>query len=279
MGIVLQFAQRMPASVLVRLGRLRYTSPRLRPLLDWASRPLQRGEATIRQGMGRGLRFDPSGGNPGYAVGAVAMAEQQLLGRMLKPGQTFYDIGANVGFFAVIGAKLVGPGGRVYAFEPFPNSVAAIRANAARNAFSNVTVVEAAVGRTSGDGMFRLDGASAEFGLIPRGQPAPADALRVSVVCVDDLVLGHTPLAPPDVIMIDVEGGEIDVLHGMARTIARHQPIIVCEVHGRVVEFANACAEVCKGLGYRITQLDGSPLSQDPHTRCHVLMLPRLAAS
>src|SRR5437764_7683119 len=126
MGLTLQIAQRMPAGLLTRIGRLRYSTPWLRPILDRMSRPLTRGESVIRRGVGRGLLFDPAGGNPGYAIGAVAMAEQDLLEKCLRPGQTFCDIGANVGFFAVLGAKLVGRGGQVYAIEPFPDSAQAI---------------------------------------------------------------------------------------------------------------------------------------------------------
>src|SRR5262245_21914704 len=68
----------------------------------------------------------------------------------LKPGDIFVDIGANAGIFTAMGAKQVGPRGCVIAIEPAPKMVDRLRANVAANGFTNVAVVEMAVGSTSG---------------------------------------------------------------------------------------------------------------------------------
>ncbi len=68
----------------------------------------------------------------------------------LKPGDIFYDIGANVGFFTVVAAKLVGASGKVYAFEPEAVNAATLRHNAQINKFAHVTAIEKAVSRTTG---------------------------------------------------------------------------------------------------------------------------------
>jgi FkbM family methyltransferase len=237
-------------------------------------RPLQRGEATIHFGIGNGLRFDPAGGNPGYALGAIALPEQELLARHLKPGQTFYDIGANVGFFAVLGAHLVGSAGRVYAFEPFPSSAKAVADNAARNGFDHVKVQNCAVGRQRGSGRFSLDGTVGEHHLADATAPAGAGQITVPIVCIDDLVKAGE-CTPPDFVMIDVEGAEIDVLLGMSTTIAKSRPTVVCEVHGREAEFADTCEQIFSPQHYTVTQLDGSAMPQTPVGRWHALMIPK----
>jgi FkbM family methyltransferase len=272
-GITLQIARRLPPALLVRLGRLRYSSRILRPLLEWAYRPLQHGEATISRGVGKGLRFDPAGGNPGYAIGSIAMPEQELLRRHLKTAATFYHIGANVGFFAMIGAKLVGPTGRVYAFEPYHQSAVAIRANAARNGFTNVSVLETAVGHSKGTGIFQVTGTVGEFRLIADEPSKTAGTTEVPVISIDDLVATRE-IAPPDFVMIDFEGAEIAVLEGMRLTITWHHPLVVCEVHGCEAAFADKCAEIFGPIGYRVSRLQGGRIVDESDGRFHALMMP-----
>jgi FkbM family methyltransferase len=72
------------------------------------------------------------------------------LAASLRRGETFYDVGANVGFFTLIAARLVDPGGTVVAFEPLPENVAQLRRNVELNSFRHVVVVPAAVGGESG---------------------------------------------------------------------------------------------------------------------------------
>ena len=123
------------------LGRLQFQVPILAPLINWAGSSVRHGENVIRHGVGKGLKFDPRGGNPGYSLGTTEQAEQLLLSECLKPGDVFYDIGTNVGFFTTLGGRLVGPKGHVYGFEPFPGSAAAAAANAERNQFEHVKIL------------------------------------------------------------------------------------------------------------------------------------------
>ena len=109
---------------------------------------------------------------------------------VLNSGDVFYDIGANVGFFTVIGARLVGPGGPVYAFEPVPENAAYVRLNARMNHFQNVVSdrrrqsrllqvkVELSLAAYSG-------GAALTTAAKPPDQP---ESIDVELVSVDDLV-------------------------------------------------------------------------------------------
>ena len=77
------------------------------------------------------MRINLHGSAVAFATGMAERPLQSALQRELRPGATFFDIGANVGFVTLIAARLVGPSGRVVAFEPVPENVAAIRENLA----------------------------------------------------------------------------------------------------------------------------------------------------
>ena len=70
---------------------------------------------------------------------------KDLIVSILRPGDVFFDIGANVGFFSLVGAQAVGEKGAVHAFEPLPHLAALIRRTVARNKLANVRVLEMAV--------------------------------------------------------------------------------------------------------------------------------------
>jgi FkbM family methyltransferase len=217
---------------------------------------------TIRNGVGAGLKFNAGRANPDYALGTNELPVQQALLGYLNPGDIFYDIGANVGFFTVIGAKLVGPSGQVYAFEPVSENAAAIRHNAKINDFSKVTVLEKAVSSSTGKGELLLAEYPGGHTLSTAGTPPDLKgSVTVDLVSIDDLV-EQQRLTPPTVVKIDVEGAEIDVLHGMSQTIKAFKPAIVYEVDDRNKEsFRRKGQELeafMKSLGYQIVPLEAA---------------------
>ncbi len=159
------------------------------PVLQWliqrANRSFTDREGIIANGAGAGLRFDASGfyglgGLPGYLVGTSEPASQAFLAKHLSTGGILYNIGASIGFFSTLAGRMVGEGGHVYAFEPFPSSASRARHNAALNDMTNVTVIEAAVADTTGIAL--LDN-SPPHSL----QVAPASSADGACSC-----LGHT---------------------------------------------------------------------------------------
>lgn len=130
-------------------------------------------------------------------------------------------------------ARLAGPGGRVYAFEPMPRIRAALEENLALNGFTNVTVVRAAVSEHVGREQFVVgshDGAGhvRSGGRGPEAAPA-AESIDVAVTTLDQFVRdGHRP---PTFVKIDVEGSEGAVLRGAAATLANHRPTLLIELH------------------------------------------------
>lgn len=114
----------------------------------------------------------------------------------LKPGDVFDDIGANVGFLSLLGAKLIGPKGHVYCFEPLPSILPLLARNLDQNGFSNYAIIEAAVSDRSGTASLATDRGDLRATLTPN----TASMIDVSLVTLDELDLPTATL-----IKIDVE--------------------------------------------------------------------------
>lgn len=245
--------RRLPPSVIRFLGRAQFRFPLLSGIAARANQAVTASEGTIAHGVGAGLLFDARGGYSGYLLGTSEPEEQEFLAHHLKSGDVFYDIGANVGFFATIAARLVGEDGSVFAFEPFAASAQAARSNAERNGFSHLVVVEAAVADVSGEMVLDTAGGSAKNRLSEDGT---VTGPTVTVVAIDEWRMGGGA-PPPQVVMLDVEGAELRVLAGMLGTLVEHRPLIVCEVHWLGNDFFEFVDKYVLPIGYRLLALDG----------------------
>lgn len=214
----------LPAPAIRAVGRLQFRFPFLRSLINRVGQPLA-GEGVIQRGAGKGLHFDARGCNPGYLAGTSEPIEQDLLLRYAPPGGVIYDLGANAGYYAILAARAVGPAGKVYAFEPTPTLAARVRENAARNSFAHVHVIEAAVSGVDGEIQFGIVGPLSGSNSILAGGSASAATVRS--IRLDTFSADH---ALPALMLIDIEGAEIDALESGLQTIARCKPVIMVEV-------------------------------------------------
>jgi FkbM family methyltransferase len=234
-GILVRLIGALPLPFIKRVGALRWRFPWLRPVFDLVSREVARGGGPIQQGVGKGLRFDPGPGNAGYVLGTTEPGVQRALASLARPGMTIYDIGANVGFFSVLAAHLVGSGGRVISFEPVPENAEQVRRNAQLNDFRHISVRREALGASHGTATFEL-GAEATTGhLVVGGMPFPKESAGRQVevpIRVLDAVREGEGLPAPDLIKMDVEGAETLVLQGAARTLRDCRPLLMIELHG-----------------------------------------------
>lgn len=157
---------------------------------------------------------------------------ESKLRAVLNAGDTFVDIGANIGYFTALAAHLVGPEGRVIAWEPLDKNVQLIYATAWENGFRNVTVYPFA--------------ASSEVRLVPMiSSPLSSNAgirrgeigsERTRIIAqtqrLDDQ-LAH--LDRLDVIKFDIEGHEIHAWRGAGRLLSTHRPHVLTEFHPRCI--------------------------------------------
>ena len=253
-----------PASVVERLRRRHRLASVVDRAVSSLARPVRGRAAVIRSGEAAGLRFRVPAASVVWLSGKVEQPVQRTLRRVLRGGDVFFDVGAYLGFFTILGARLVGPSGNVVAFEPHPTSVGALRGNVELNGFTNVTVVPKAVSAVSATAL--LDGRSAALAALLEPGAAAGSAEEVQTTSIDDFVSAH-PTLIPSVVKIDVEGHEVEVLRGMKETMSRHSPVIVCEMHGR----NEPVAHMLRGLGYTLRALDGGGSAEDVPRGAHVI--------
>jgi FkbM family methyltransferase len=148
-------------------------------------------------------------------------AETLFLTRSLRAGNVFVDIGANVGYFTTLASRLVGPRGKVIAFEPDPDSCALLRANLRRNGARNAVVFSDALGAEDRAGQLYLSKSNFGDHRVAAGgedrQSVPISIRRFDTVC-DGLELSKI-----DFIKIDVQGYEPQVFEGMGGCLERLQ--------------------------------------------------------
>lgn len=143
--------------------------------------------------------------------------------RFVRPGMTAVDVGANLGYFATLMADLVGPAGRVLAFEPNPPIADRLRKTIAVNGFTARTMVhELALGAEEGGAVL----------IVPPGEPKNAHVVAAAPVSGATMVARRRLDAIPealdaDFVKIDVEGAEEDVWRGMEGIFARGRPLTI----------------------------------------------------
>jgi FkbM family methyltransferase len=156
-----------------------------------------------------------------------------ILPALLRPGGSFLDIGANIGYFSLIAAGLVGAGGRVVAVEPIPRTSALLRANIALNGFTQVRVESYALGAAAGMIELHLPPEGAHQDYLATGLAIPGwEALAVPCTTLDG-AFAAWQLPRIDLAKIDVEGGEPQVISGGRAVLASGRiRALVCEISG-----------------------------------------------
>jgi FkbM family methyltransferase len=257
----------LPSPFIRALGRLQFKAPALRNLINLIGHHLA-GEGVIQKGTGKGILFNARGCNPGYLAGTSEPLEQELLLKHSPVGGVVYDLGANAGFYAMIAARAVGPTGCVYAFEPTPALAARLRDNATRNSFRNVQVVEAAVSAIDGQICFGIVGPLSVNNSVRTDQVAETlgvDSIRLDTFCADH--------RPPDLLLIDIEGAELEALESGLQMITLHRPVIMVEVHWLGQGFIDFVSRALLPLRYTAMTYQGGPLICE-NVRYHVLLVP-----
>jgi len=207
---------------------------------------------TVPCGINRGLRWLRGAANAPEWIGIYELRKQQALRRLVAPGMTVCDIGANAGFYTLGLARLVGERGRVIAFEPLPRNLAKIRRHLSLNHLTNVELNDCALADVTGTLRF-TEGESDFTGRIS----TEGGDLEVRSIRLDEF-LEKRSLSDPALLKIDVEGAEDLVLEGAQELLRRAHPILVLALHGAAQKVR--CFEILQSLGYGVAGLKGRPI-------------------
>jgi FkbM family methyltransferase len=205
--------------------------------------------------------------NDDYLRGSYEPEIQGLLVKYLHSGMTFFDIGANAGFFSLLGAHLVGSAGQVVSFEPHPTTAFQLRQQIEANSLRNVTVEESAVCNKTGFALFSDDTVAVMASL--GGAKTASRTIEVRTITLDTA----KTFPSTEVIKIDVEGAEIDVLLGAKELIATKRPTLLVEIHSD--ELAFAYDRLMLDFGYRTLAPDGKEISVAKSGERFVVSVPR----
>jgi FkbM family methyltransferase len=159
------------------------------------------------------------------AFGLFERTELEHFRKIIKPGMTVIDIGANIGLYTVIAAKLVGPEGKVFAYEPEDDNYEILKKNIEINKLSNVIPLKTALAEKVGAADLYLD-------LNNRGHHSFANSgkaekvIRVETDTLDHS-LGKYHISNVNVIKMDIEGAEGLAFQGMSMTIAQSPDLMI----------------------------------------------------
>lgn len=234
---------------------------------------LQRGEVGVVGNLGLGLRFPARSLPPSHAQtrqllrGELEIPVQEALRRSLPAGGTLWDVGANIGFFSLLGARLVGPAGHVIAWEPVAEIAALIEEAALRSELEVEVRAEAVAARVGRERLLVSTERSWSH-LASRGNTEGTHVVEVPVTTLGAALAAGTP--PPDVVKLDVEGSEGDVLRGARELLATHGPRLVIELHDTATEVC----DLLDAAGYVAERLDGPGAPRDAPPHAHLLARP-----
>jgi len=172
----------------------------------------------------------------------------ELMKATIRPGMRCIDAGANTGYYTCIMGKMVGPTGKIYAFEPMPSSFLMLKRNVAENDL--VAIVDAHELACSRRRMV-LE-ATVLANMFIAGAREAGQKVNMNAVPVDEIVSG-----PIDILKVDVEGHKIKALTGMTRIIHEHRPVIFSEINQYWLQTCagttgKAYLQSLNDLGYRV---------------------------
>jgi len=156
------------------------------------------------------------------------LANQLLIGHVLKPGGTFVDVGANLGVHSLLASSIVGVDGRVYSFEPNATTFELLKAHIAINRKENVQLFR--LGLSDSCGAASLASVGPHSGTSTLRHVEQADISQVVEISTGDEALKGCKISNPLLLKIDVEGFEGRVLAGMSEFLQRYQPIVTMEI-------------------------------------------------
>jgi FkbM family methyltransferase len=182
---------------------------------------------TVLWGPCRGLRYRIFADYGwAYLYGGSERPVVRAMQRLIMPGSTVYDLGANYGMHTLLFSRLVGDRGHVYAFEPNPEIFAALQEHLALNSIQCVTCVRKAVASETGEAYFDV-GHNRAAGHLTNFAHA---TYKVQTTSIDDFVFVERE-RPPTFLKVDVEGAESSALQGALNVIRQYRPTMVIELH------------------------------------------------
>jgi FkbM family methyltransferase len=213
-----------------------------------------------------------------YWLGTYEVDLQAAARNFIQPSMTVYDVGANIGYISLMAARLSGPSGKVFSFEALPANIRRLEQNRALNQLEQrISIQPAAVVDKSGPVTFFMhhSGAMGKAQGSAGREEEYQQRIEVNGLALDDFVYQQGQ-PQPDLVKMDIEGGEGMALAGMTRILQETQPIFLIELHGE--QAARSVWEQLSARGYSLNQMrQGYPRIQsldELDWKAYVVALP-----
>ncbi|HEX7975445.1 MAG TPA: FkbM family methyltransferase [Anaerolineales bacterium] len=214
-----------------------------------------------------------------YWLGTYEPELQAAVADWVRPGMVIYDVGANIGYISLLLSRVTGKAGQIFAFEALPANQERIRANLELNEMTaRMEVVPCAVVDRSRPVRFLVgpsNGMGKAEGSAGRQEVRYGEAIEVPGIALDEFVY-ETGNPEPQLVKMDIEGGEVLALPGMQRLLAEARPLILLELHGP--EAAEAAWKQLVSAGYRICRMvpgyPGVPSYQALDWKAYIVAMP-----
>jgi FkbM family methyltransferase len=258
---MLRSVQLLASAASSAIGRNTRVIEHLRPAYESILELLSGGRGVPWEINGATFRIDPRyRSHFGHDYDAPVA---QFLSQRIRPGAICFDVGANVGVYALQFAQWAGPTGKVIAFEPNPAAVKVLSKHLRLNGLENVVAVkDVAIGSAPGTATLYRSGID---GMSRCGEPnkllVSTEPIAVPMMTIDDFT-AHSGLLP-DWILMDIEGFEFAALSGAVRTLERSRGKLglVVEIHPDAWSSAGTtqaiAAQFLSDMGLRAVPLTG----------------------
>lgn len=188
--------------------------------------------------------------------GSYEPFETDFISSLIKEGDVVVDAGANIGYYTLLLAKLVGNTGKVYSFEPNPSSFNILRKNIKKNGINNVQSFDVALCDNNGHGKLYINDYNKGDNRIYRIDDKQ-DGITIKNASLDQIIPPHEHV---DFIKMDTQGAEVLILKGMKRILKNYRPMMIIEYWPiglkRARTGAKELLEILTANGYQYQMID-----------------------
>lgn len=215
---------------------------------------------------GHTLHLDPTDSLNLSVLGDFEPFETETIKKLVHRGDVAVDVGANIGFHTLLLARLVGPEGIVYAFEPDPDNFALLQKNIQANGYQNVVAEQAAVSHETGSAqLFLASENHVDHRLYHTGEARAA--IDVRCYRLDDYFPANNDRV--DFLKMDIQGAEVGAIRGMENLLKRNENIkVITEFWPFGLETAGdspvAFLDLMSGLVFEAFEVSESKQTIDP---------------
>ena len=157
----------------------------------------------------------------------------EMIKKILNEGSTVIDIGANIGYYALMESRLVGNKGAVYAIEPSPRNFNCLKSNIELNGYRNIKAYQIAIGDRIGKAKMNISPHSNLNSLVDQKNKKIIGRIDVDITSLDYFLKKKKN---PDFIRMDVEGYECNIIRGMKNILKKKRPLkLFIELHPHIM--------------------------------------------